>query len=209
MSKQKPKDNSTELHKVALRNKALDALEALGVNAPVVLEAYGGNGVMFDRCYSHLGEGVVLEKDDAKVMRLAKQRPSWSVYKTRDSVLALGEGAGRHLEIDLLDVDPYGSCWETITAFFHSERPFKKSMYVVVNDGLRQKLASNSGWEVKVLEPMVLKYGNDLHPIYKEIALELLGLIVEEAGYTVSEYRAYYCGHSLTNLHFLAKLEQG
>lgn len=171
------------------------------------METHGGNGVLFDRCYAHIDDGIVFEKQTEKVERLARQRPCWAVYEG-DCVNAIAAGAGRHFAIDLLDIDPYGTCWETVDAFFSSQRSFAPTMYLVVNDGLRQKLASNSGWEVKMLEPMVLKYGNNLHRIYKEIAQELLGLIVEQAGYSVVTYHAYYCGHSLAMLHFLAKLER-
>lgn len=207
MPAQIQKDNSTYKEKVALRLKALDMLEGIGIAEPVVMETHGGEGHLYKACYAHLDEGVVFETDAEKVHVLARQRVSWSVYKA-DSTASLAAGAGAHLSIQLLDADPYGSPWDVLKAFFGSARPFAKQMAVVVNDGMRQKLATNSGWEVAVLEGMVQKYGNHLHPIYLQVCEELLGEVVAEAGYKVMTFGGYYTGHAKAMTHYLALLEQ-
>lgn len=99
-------DNSTFTEKVTLRRKALTLLDEWGVDEPVVMETHGGEGHLFDACYSHLGDGVVFEKDPIKVTRLARQRETWAVYKS-DCVEAVRAGAGKQWVVDLLDTDPY------------------------------------------------------------------------------------------------------
>jgi hypothetical protein len=199
------KDNGSFEEKAALRRQAVDILAGWGVDAPLVMETHGGNGALFDACYAHVEEGVVFEKDALKTATLGKQRPTWAVYEA-DCVTALELGVGKHWVIDLLDVDPYGAPWDVLRGFFESERPLAERMVVVVNDGLRQKLASGSGWEVKALEGMVMKYGNDLHPIYLDICKELLGEVVANAGYRLERFHGYYCGHSLAMTHYLGVL---
>lgn len=199
------KDNSTYHQKVTLRRKCIDLLEARGVLNPAVMETHGGEGHLFNGCYAHIDEGVVFEKDPMKVRTLAKQRPSWAVYRA-DCTPAIAAGAGNHLKIDLLDVDPYGSPWDTIEAFFTSSRPFADYMLVAVNDGLRHKLGTGSGWEVHQLEEMVAKYGNDLHPIYLQIAEEMLSKMASHAGYRVTRFNGYYTGHSNAMTHYMAEL---
>jgi len=200
-------DNTTYRQKVALRRQAVDLLEAMGVPAPVVMETHGGEGRLFDKCYAHLDQGVVFEKDSLKAARLAKQRPTWAVYEA-DCVEAVEVGAGGHLVVDLLDADPYGQPWEVLGAFFSSPREYAERMVVVVNDGMRLKLATGSGWEVQSLQSVVRRFGNDLHPIYLEVCEILLGELAEEAGYKMTSFSGYYCGHSKSITHYLAVLER-
>lgn len=205
MSEQQ-KDNSTFRQKAALRRVALKRLADLGVSAPVVLETHGGSGRLFDACYAHLDSGAVFEKDPTKSARLGRQRPTWAVYEA-DCIEALAAGAGRHLQIDLLDVDPYGDCWPVLDAFLTSDRPFAPVMALAVNDGLRQKLAIGA-WDVASMQDMVLRYGNKLHDRYLEICLELLEEKAARAGYDVDHFAGYYTGHGKNMTHFLAVLRR-
>jgi hypothetical protein len=200
-------DNSTLHQKIALRRQAIDTLEQFGVDQPVVMETHGGEGVLFNECYAHLDDGVVFELDEVKVGILAKQRPTWAVYQA-DCVEAIAAGAGNHLVIDLLDADPYGMSFDVLAAFFSSPREFAARMLVVVNDGGRLKTVTGSSWEVEVLKPIVREYGNDLHPIYKEVCREMLVRSSAQAGYTMTSYAAYYAGHALANTHYLAVLDR-
>lgn len=204
----KQKDNSTFMQKKALRLKGLAKLESVGIPAPIIMESHGGSGALFDACYSHLREGVVFETDDAKVNVLARQRPSWSVYQG-DCETALAAGIGGHLTIDLLDVDPYGSAFEVLDAFFSSQRPFAKQMVVAVNDGARANVQVGGAWRSSALEDAVLKYGNDLWDKYLTVCKELLATYSEKAGYRVSGFGGYYCGAKQQMTHYLAWLEQG
>jgi hypothetical protein len=201
------RDNSTFHEKVTLRKKALEWLDHYGVSEPIVFEAFGGEGHLFNACYSHLDTGVVIEKDSIKASRLASQRPSWRVYEG-DSIGAMAAGVGGDLAFDLLDIDPYGSCWAAIEAFFQSDRTFADRMIVVVQDGLRLKLAAGNGWEMEVLEPMIMRYGNDLHPVYQNVCHDLLELKAAQAGYALSRFGSYYTGHSKAMTHFIAVLEK-
>ncbi len=196
------KDNSTFRHKVALRKRAIIVL---GNHRPAVMETHGGEGKIFDACYQHIKQGIVMEKDAERADRLAKQWPTWAVYEC-DCVAALAGGVGGHVAVELLDVDPYGGCWETIEAFFTSERTFAPRMVVAVNDGLRESLEMAQGWKTKSLQPVIDRHGNDLHPIYLEVCRELMELNVAKAGYKVENFAGYYCGIRGKMTHFLAVL---
>lgn len=202
------KDNSSLRHKVALRLKAQAMLAERGIDNPVVMETHGGMGVIFDQCYAHLTEGVVMEKNAEKAARLGKQRPTWAVYET-DCIQALAGGVGAHLAIDLLDTDPYGCCWDVIDAFFTSERPFAQVMAIAIFDGVRENLEMGTGWKVKALQPAIEKHGNDLHPIYIDVCAELLTDKAAKAGYTVTFFNGFYAGRRGKLTHCLGILERG
>jgi hypothetical protein len=197
------KDNSTFGHKVALRKKALEMLAAEGITRPVVMETHGGKGALFDACYSHLEQGVVFEKDAEKAAVLGKQRPTWAVYECECEPVLAG-GAGGHLTIDLLDIDPYGEPWGVFDSFFQSVRPFVPVMAIAVNDGLRQGLAMGRAWAIESMTGAVERHGNDLHPIYLEVCREMVAEKVAHAGYTMSHFGGYYCGTKKAMTHYLA-----
>lgn len=202
------KDNSTLIEKRKLRQIVIAQIAERGITQPAIMETHGGSGVLFDRCYAHVTQGVVFEKDTKKAATLAMQRPTWAVYECHCEP-ALAAGVGGHLVIDLLDVDPYGSCWEAVEAFFASTRPFAEQMWVVVNDGLRQMLAMHQGWQVEALCPAVEQMGNaELYAHYLEACELLLSIHAKRAGYTVGAFHGYHCGHKGQITHFLAELRR-
>jgi hypothetical protein len=207
MPAKRKQDNSTYQHKVELRRQAMQRLSEMGVQYPIVMETHGGIGKLFDSCYAHLECGVVFEKNSDKASTLGKQRPTWAVYEC-DCIEALRGGVGGHYFVNLLDVDPYGQAWEVIDAFFTSDRQFEDEMIVVVNDGLRQSLSLGKAWDVKSMKGMVLKFGNDLHPIYLDVCRELMEQKAAKAGYKVNHFGGYYCGANQANTHFMAVLCQ-
>jgi hypothetical protein len=201
MSSEK-KDNSTLRQKARLRNMARLFLPV----TPVVMETHGGYGHIYLECYSDVRQGVVFETSDRKVLTLAEQRPSWAVYQA-DCVAAIAQGAGAHLPVNFLDVDPYGDPWPVISAFFSSNRPRPDVMMVCVNDGLRQKLKMNDGWSTSSLEGIVERYGNDaMFARYLDICAELLQEKAASAGYTLDGFTGYYCGFAKQMTHYAARL---
>jgi hypothetical protein len=162
-------DNSTFTQKVRLREEALRLLYA----PPTIMETNGGAGALFNAVYAHIDRGVVFEKDSEKVSVLGKQRPSWAVYEA-DCVSALAEGVGRHLTVNFLDIDPYGQIWPIVDAYFGSSRPFPDRLVVVVNDGLRQSLSLGKAWAVASMQPVVKKFGNDIHGKYLDVCQYLI-----------------------------------
>lgn len=197
------KDNSTFNQKVILRRQMLKLIPE-----PVVMETHGGAGKLFEACYSSLGTGIVFEKDDQKVSVLAKQRPGWSVYQA-DSAAVIGLGAGAHLAVNILDCDPYGSPWDVIEAFFSSDRPRPQTMAVVVNDGLRHSTCRGISWKIPNLQEMVVKFGNNLYPLYLEVCQELMIEKAGQAGYHLTRWAGYYAGYNDLMSHYLAILERG
>jgi len=198
---QKQKDNSTLAKKVSLRKSALKEIDH-----PVIMETHGGNGKIFERCYQSCLSGIVFEKDSVKANLLSQQRPTWSVYEG-DSTSALESGIGSHLEINFLDIDPYGSPWDVIDAFLFSDRPFAKTLHIVVNDGLRQKVQINSS-TVKQLQGIVQKYGEKLYPNYLEVSQVLMDEKASKAGYVLTRWAGYYCGHGNNMTHYWAVLDK-
>jgi hypothetical protein len=193
------KDNSTLRYKVMVRQELLDRKHC-------IMETHGGAGAIYHRCYRHIDNGVVFEKQDNKVNILAKQRPTWRVYQA-DCISSIRAGISNDMPITLIDIDPYGSCWETIAAFFESKRGFAPTMGIAVNDGLRQKLRIGA-WNVSIMGNMVQKYGNKIHGKYLEICRELLDNYSAIAGYSVDHFAGYYTGHAQQMTHFLAVLKQ-
>lgn len=197
------KDNSTFPRKTSLRSRMLMKIED-----PIIMETHGGAGRIWKVCYSHIQQGVVFEKDPFKSEALALQRPTWAVYETNCEG-AIRQGAGSHLEVNFLDLDPYGEPWPAMEAFFLSTRPFAPRMAVVVNDGLRQKLKMNGGWAVASLHDVVERIGNaKLYKNYIEVCRELTEEKAAYAGYVVKEWSAYYCGHGSQMTHYAAVLEK-
>lgn len=224
-TKAKQKDNSILRRKVELRRLGLDLLvhpekfvpaeSAFGLMdadtapntiTPVVMETHGGYGRIYLDCYAGIADGVVFETDENKVLLLAEQRPTWAVYQA-NCELAIRGGAGAHLPVNLLDVDPYGDPWVTIDAFFRSERPRPDRMVVVVNDGLRQKLKMNGGWSTHSLAGMVDRRGNDaLYDDYLDVCRDLMEQKAALADYHLDSFTGYYCGHARQMTHYLALL---
>lgn len=199
-------DNITLSQKVMLRHTALRYLRDA---TPVICETHGGRGDVWSAVYTHVAEGVVFETDPDKSLLLAVQRPAWSVYEA-DVVMALTAGAGRHLTFNYLDVDPYGSSWETLEAFFSSPRPFAPRMVVVVNDGLGFRARGGRAWQTERLAPFVLRYGN--HTVWREyptrICRELMAQMAALGGYAMRTFESYATGNADKMVHMLAVLER-
>jgi hypothetical protein len=196
------KDNSTIQRKAALRLSLLQKLQS----EPLVMETHAGAGKLFDLVYAEASKGIAFETESRKATLLATQRPTWRVYEA-SSELGLRAGAGGDWQVNFLDVDPYGACWGTIEAFFESERVFADRMVVAVNDGLRQKLCTGSGWSVGSMKHAAKEFSTaGLYPRYLEICRWNLERIVAPHGYRVTEWAAYYCGFNHLMTHFGAVL---
>lgn len=197
----KKQDNSTFEEKSALRKLMLRQMQ----DQPVILETHGGAGRLWAECYTLVKQGIVFEKDEEKAAYLARQRPAWAVYEG-DCVKALAAGAGAHLLVNVLDLDPYGEPWPALSAFFESERPRAERLWVVVNDGLLAGIRSGRAWAIDSLSGVVQRYGNDLKDRYLDVCKELLIEKAAPAGYFLSRFAGYYCGHAKQMTHYLALL---
>lgn len=148
---------------------------------------------------------MAFERDARKVEYLARQRPQWSVYRA-NCEHALAAGAGAHLTVNLLDVDPYGDPWPVIDAFLMSDRPRPTNLVIAVNDGLRQSLAMKRAWNIGSLKPMVQLFGNDLYHDYIDVCREMMTLKATQSGYSLSRFVGYYAGEREQMTHYLAVL---
>lgn len=200
MSKPGQRDHSTLAQKVALRRVMLRQLG----QEPVVLETHGGTGRVYLACYRDVLSGIVIDNDAKKAELLARQRPTWAVYEAACERVLEG-GAGAHLLVNVLDLDPFGEPWSALRAFFRSDRPRAERLFVVVNDGLRHRLRLTA-WDVEVMQAAVAEWGNELEPIYLEVARWMLAKHAGEAGYRLARFYGYYCGKGQAMTHYLAEL---
>ena len=174
---------------------------------PVVLEAFGGSGKVFEYVYENVATGIVFEKDWAKVSDLARQRPTWRVYQG-DCVKLLAAGVGADLEPNVLDLDPYGSPFESLRAFMTSERNRPKRLDLVVNDGMRNKVQIDGGMDCKELQSYIARFGSQAYQFYLDIAKMKVAEIVKVGGYKIAQWRGYYTGRGQRITHYWAVLEK-
>ena len=207
MDNKPPKlDNSTFDQKVMLRMTAVNLLTSKGIT-PVVMETHGGIGDVYSALYTEFDGGVVFEKAKDRTAGLAHQRPSWAVYEA-DCETAVALGAGAHVTVNLLDVDPYGAEWPVIQAYFKSQRPFADYMVIVVNSGLRHKLRTGGGWDVEYLSPYVERYGNhNMWDRYLDVCQDLLADTVKDK-YSLEFFEGYFTGVEKKMTHWLAALRK-
>ena len=196
------KENTTLARKVALRRQLLD-----GFDSPIVMETHGGYGKVYKDCYADIEDGVVFEKRPEKAEVLARQRPTWSVYQS-DCIKAISAGAGAHLDVSFLDVDPHGEAWPVLDAFFGSERPWPKELRIVVNDGLRARAKIGSIADVESMADVLPVFGPKIHDNYLEVCQWLLEKKASQRGYTLALWNGYYCGHASLMTHFGAVLRK-
>jgi hypothetical protein len=198
------KDNTTFRQKMALRQNLLREIDN-----PVVLETHGGFGHIYDHCYRGVFDGVVFEKDAKKAEFLARQRKTWAVYEC-DCVDALQVGVGSHLAINVVDVDPYGAPWPVIDALlsgYSNKLPDRWGL--AVNDGLRQRVGVNGGWDIACLSEAVSNWGaTAMHRNYLDVCRWMLEKKVATVGFTVAKWAGYYCGRLQAMTHYAALLKK-
>lgn len=193
-------DHSTLQKKILLRRYIISQIEN-----PVILEAYGGTGRIYSNVYSQIKSGVVIEKNSERTELLARQRPTWSVWQG-DSIAAIKSGVGSHLVFNLLDVDPWGDPWPAISAYISSPRELAPKFWIVVNDGLRKKTMLGGSWHTHSLDQAVLKFGNNLFPIYDQVCKWIILNLAESINYELSRFFISYCGSGQTMTHYAALL---
>ena len=197
------KDNSTISQKAALRVE----LRKLLPPALAILETHGGSGKLFKRVYDDVTVGLVLDSDAMKAELLARQRPTWRVYEAK-AEKAIAAGLGADFACNLVDVDPYGEPWPTLEAYFTSERQRPAVIGFAVNDGLRQKLKVQAGWQVRSMRQPIEHFGNtQLHSNYLDVCRWKFERFAELIGYNITHWAGYYCGKSDDNTHYAAVLE--
>ncbi len=199
------RDNSTFRSKAKLRKKAMAMLDA-----PCVMETHGGYGAIYDECYRRAGlPGVVFEKNPIKADALAKQRPNWAVYEC-DCVAAISEGVGFHIPVNLFDIDPYGSPWDVVDAILSQSDRLPAVIVMAVNDGLRQKVQMNGGWDVAQLMPAVRHFGAaGMYRNYLDVCEFVMQHKAVEAGFALGRFGGYYCGYGDNMTHYAALLRRG
>lgn len=173
---------------------------------PVVLETHGGYGRLYERCYSHISGGIVIEKDARKAAFLARQRRTWRVFED-DCLDVLRCRVTDDVPANLFDIDPYGSPWDVIDLCMQ-RRSLPSSIWIVVNDGLRQKCQRGGSWNVKCLGSVVERRGANLYPVYLDVCEELLEEKAGQHGMSLTRFSGYYCGKQKQMTHYVACIER-
>ena len=195
------KDNKSLIEKSHLRRLMLKK-----VDTPVILETHGGRGDLFRRCYAGVEMGIVFETDAHKAEVLVRQRPNWAVYES-DCVYALESGVGSHLEINFIDVDPYGQAWQVLHAFFESDRPRADKVVLVVHDGIRRTLQKFGTRDFELFQSIVDRVGETyIARNYIEVCEDMLTEMVGSAGYAVESFGGFYSRKDKDQTHFFAEL---
>lgn len=190
-------DNSTIVQKVRLRRRILSLYPA----PPTVLETHGGYGRIFERTWYRARGGVVIEKDERKAEHLSQQRPTWAVYQG-DCEAALAAGLAKETAFDIIDLDPYGQPFNVLAALAIPGRVFPDRWSLVVNDGLRQKVALNGGWDVRSLQTAIGRHGSNLYPIYLQVARECVAEFADKIGFDLVGWTGYYTGKGNMMSHY-------
>jgi len=163
-------------------------------------------GHVWERAWPDIDRGAVFDTDTVKAEHLSRQRPGFSVYQNKAED-ALAVGAASHLEVGIVDCDPYGEPWPTLEAFFTTERPRLPLIGVAVNDGLRQKLRLQGGWHVASMRGAVERFGNAaMHAKYLDVARWKMEQLAAIAGYRLQMWTGYYCGDKGDMTHYAAVL---
>jgi len=158
--------------------------------------------------YSEIAQGVAFDEKPAKAELLAIQRPTWSVFES-NCITSLAAGAGGHLPINLIDVDPYGEPWPVLEAWFESERPWPERIGFAINDGVRMKLKITGGWDVETLGPAVRQFGNSaMYGEYLAVARWNLKRLASARKYELAHWTGYYCGHGDCMTHYAAVFDR-
>lgn len=123
------RDNGARIGKERLRQRLARSLEA----DAKVLDCFAGEGAMYHAVWSRFA-GATIDKDRAKALRAAAERPRWSVY-AGETVSAIRGGWMRHVPFDLVDVDAYGSPWDVVHAWILSNRERAELTTLVLTDG--------------------------------------------------------------------------
>lgn len=201
------RDNKTYEEKVRLRLNLRAKVEDHG--PAVVVETHGGFGRLWQRCYSDLPTGVVFETDPVKAATLAVQRPGWSVYES-DAEGMIAAGIGFHRPPSLFDIDPYGDPWPIIEAIAdQSNRWSRRPVGFAVNDGLRQRLQTGSGWKAKSMAGALAAFGNhNLYKRYLDVCRWLADKTAARVGRRVQAWAGYHCGKMGQMTHYAFLLDE-
>lgn len=195
------KDNGQIDNKLKIRQKALSLMD----EDPFVLETHAGYGAIYARLYSGF-YGVAIEKNPSKIDHLVKQRVSWAIYEG-DADKVAGVISTVHPEINFVDIDPYGSPFNTLDAFFSGQVYKPKKIVIAINDGQRQKVQMGGGWAIHQLEQSIVKFGNhNAYKRYLDICADVIERKASEAGYSLTRFSGFYGGHNYNMTNYFAVL---
>lgn len=168
---------------------------------------HADDGVLVRQVYPDELVGIAFAETNDQADRLAIARPTWAVYSTNVDA-ALRRGLGRHLMVNVLDVDCDSNPWPTIEAFFDSDRPRPNQLAVVVSDRLRPRLRRNGAYSIPSMLPALERYRDSaaIDEHYIEVCQWNLARLAEPHGYTLEQWTAYHCDRRDDATHFAAVL---
>lgn len=149
-----------------------------------MLETHGGTGRLYEACYHEIDRGIVCEINEKRAYVLARQRPAWLVC-CNDARDICATGMLGKMQVDLVDIDPYGDPWPYTMAAMAALNGM--SYWVVVQDGLPAKLKV-SVRDVKSVRPALGKFGSDIHSQYDQVARFLVEREAERLGCSLGQW---------------------
>jgi hypothetical protein len=147
---------------------------------------------------------VVFEKKEDRCYYLADQRPHWIVYQA-DCIKAIADGFGFHDRPNFFDIDPYGDPWLIVDAILRNSHKLPDRFAIVINDGNRVKIRSNTAWTQNSLMGMVSQFGNaNIYKKYLECCYWNMTVKISAMGYNIEHWTGYYCGTMDNMTHYSA-----
>lgn len=126
-------DNGQWVAKTKLRSEIVATLPP----AARILEGFAGSGKMYRQVWSPFA-GATIDKDEAKVLDAARERPNWACYRG-DTERVLLAGWMSRVPFDVIDFDAWGSPWPFVLAWSRSKRERAPKTWLILTDGYMAK----------------------------------------------------------------------
>lgn len=128
----KKRDNGSMGAKIKVRR-------AVMFDGATVLECFAGQGAMYRHVWNSASFGACMDYERSKIIDAAGERECWACY-VGDSIKAIRHGFMGHVPFDIVDIDAYGSPWETVHAWFISSRRRAPVTTLIITDGVWAKV---------------------------------------------------------------------
>ena len=209
-----PKHNKSLKYKTDQRAFVLDRIaqekqKPLDTLQPLVLECFGGFGMIFAHCYREVdARGATMDMDKEKVKMLARQRRDWIVARG-DNAKLIGAGFCHWIPFDIIDADAFGSPWPVVNGWIQTDRMRAQRTWIVATDGLSYKFKQTGTARIKDanISAVTQKYGDEyMRSNYPDVAREILDLAIAGKGLEIA-YWNFHTGGNQKVSHWTAALD--
>lgn len=176
------RDNGSYGAKVEVRRTAIG-----DVSAAKVLECFAGSGAMYRAVYEGAKFGACMDLDQEKAEAASIERPMWACY-AGDTTRALRSGWMGHVPFDVVDVDAYGSPWETVLAWLTSKRERADVTRLIITDGVYAKIRMSGLPKCLLIDPNEERKNGWTPETYSERVRSKVGAACDDAGLQILDW---------------------